>query len=190
MKITEFVQGFKTANIRNTKANPNAVSEYINKTLKIKNYIPFREKRTIAEMVVAQNTTEVNGIKKNDSINQYLSFVVAMISAHTDLEFSSDAVADYDLLAESGLLLHIIEEFKPSYDESDILLKMALASELEDNNINVLVGRFLDGILKRLDGFGETVKDKFGNINIQELFGTNFKEEDLAKLNGFLDKLK
>ena len=144
MKINEFVQEFKDKKIKNTTVAPNAVGEYLRSVLEIKTYLPFKIKRKIAEMVVAENTREIDGVKKNDSINQYVGFVIAMLTAHTNLECSANPIDDYDLLAESGLLPQIIAEFKPSYDECDILLKMELASELEDNNIEVLVGRFLD----------------------------------------------
>jgi 5-formaminoimidazole-4-carboxamide-1-beta-D-ribofuranosyl 5'-monophosphate synthetase len=156
--------------------------------LEIKTYLPFRTKREIAEMVVAQNTEWVDGVKKHDSINAYIGFVVAMIGAHTVLEFSSDPVSDYDLLAESGLLPQIIAEFKESYDETDIILKMALAMELEDNNINASVARFLDGILKKLDGVGDVLKGALGNLDLKEILGANFNSEDLANLKGFLDR--
>lgn len=186
--VENFVKDFKDKRVINTKVAPDAIGNYIRENLEIRTYIPFVKKRAIAEMVVAQNTEEVDGVKRNDSINQYVSFVVAMISAHTNLEFGEDPVVDYDLLAESGLLHQIIAEFKTSYDECEILLKMALAMELEDNNINVLVGKFLNGILQRLDGVGEVLKDKLGGLNLKDILGQDIKQEDLAKLQGFLDR--
>lgn len=188
MKVTEFVNEFKNKKIMNTKINEHAVSDYIENTLEIKTYIPFMKKRKIIEVVVEQNTKEIDGIKKNDSINQYLSFVISMLSAHTNIEFSEDPIADYDMLAESGLLSQIIAEFKESYDECDVLLKMELASKLEDNNINVLVGRFLNDILNKLDDFSGVLKDTFKDINVNDFLGKNFKDEDLAKLTSFLDR--
>lgn len=188
MKIAEFVKNFQDRKIINTKVNPNAVSEYITKELEIKSYVPFRQKRQIAEMIVAQNISEVDGIKKYDDINSYVSLVVASIVAHTNLEFGEDVIADYDLLAESGLLPQILLEFQGSHEEIGILLKMAIASELEDNNINVLVGRFLNKILKKLDGVGEVLKSKLDDFDLKDLLG-DIKQEDLAKLSGFLDKL-
>lgn len=188
MIIQEFVQKFKEAKVTNSKLNEHAVSDYLKKELEIKTYLPFRYKREIVEMVVEQNIEWVDGIKKVDAINQYVAFVTAMLSAHTNLDFSDDPVADYDLLAESGLLNLIIEEFRTSYDESDVLLKMALAAELEDNNINVLVGRFLNNILGKLDVVSEIFKDKLGNIDIGQMLGGAFNQEDLANLKGFLDR--
>lgn len=190
MKVTEFVEKFKTARVQNTKINPNAIGEWIKDEIEIRTYIPFRQKRTIAEMIVTQNIKVVQGIKEYDSINAYMSLIVASISAHTNLEWSEDPVADYDLLAESGLLPQIIAEFQGSYDEIDMILKAALSMELEDNNVSVLVGHFLDSILKKLDGVGEVFKGALGNFNIQDVLGADIKQEDLAKLTGLLDKLK
>ena len=188
MTIEQFIKDFTEKKIQNTKINENAVSTYLKENLEIKTYLPFRVKRQIVETVVTQNTHWVDGVKKNDAINQYVSFVVAMISSHTNLTFGGDPVADYDILAESGLLPQIITEFKESYDECDILLKMALAMELEDNNINVLVGKFLNGILQKLDGVGEALKGTFGNFDLKNILGADFKQEDLANLKGFLNK--
>jgi hypothetical protein len=181
MKINEFCEAYKAKKFMNTKQGVDEKSEWIRSQLEIKTYIPFREKRKIAEMIVEQNIKVVDGIKKYDDINGYVGLVVASIVAHTNLQFGDDVVADYDLLAESGLLTQIIAEFQGSHEEIGILLKMAVASELEDNNINVIIAHFLDGILKKLDAFkGFDVKDLLGNIG----------EEDLAKLIGLLDKIK
>lgn len=186
MKISDVISNFKDKKVQNTKINDHAVSDYLKNTLEIKTYLPFIKKRAIAEMVVSQNIEEVDGFKKHDAINSYITFVVAMLTAYTNLEFD-DPVEDYDLLAESGLLPLIIKEFEAEYNECDILLKMALASELEDNNLEAVVNRFLNEILNRLDGVGEMLKGTFGDLNIQDILGNSFKEEDLAKLKGFLD---
>lgn len=187
MKISELIKDFTDKKICNSRINENAVADYLKQTLEIKTYIPFREKRMIAETIVTQNIREINGIKKYDNIDGYIGFIVASIAAHTNIEWSADPVADYDLLAESGLLSQIVTEFQSSHDEIDILLKMELAMELEDNNLNVLVGKFLNGILQRLDGVGEVLKDKLGDLNLQDVLGADFKQEDLAKLSGFLN---
>ena len=188
MLVNEFVQKFIEDKVQNTKINENAISNYLKEKLEIKTYLPFREKRILVETVVSHNIEWVDGIKKIDSINEQVGFITAVLSAHTNLEFSKDPVADYDLLSESGLLPQIIAEFQESYSETEVLLKMARASELEDNNINAIVARFTDGILQRLDDVGEVLKDKFGNIDIKDILGGAFKQEDLAKLKGFLDK--
>ena len=186
MTIREFIEKYKNAKVQNSKLYPDAVKEYLRKELEIKTYIPFRTKREIAELIVETYTEEVDGIKKHDSISAYVGLVAASIEAHTNLRFGDDPISDYDLLAESGLLPQIITEFQESYNETDILLKMALASELEDNNINVLVGRCLDKVSKTLDVVGDKLRD----LDLKTLLGSDIKPEDLAKLISFLDKIK
>jgi hypothetical protein len=174
----------------NTKQGVDERSEWIRSELGIKSYIPFREKRQIAEMILEKTIKEVDGIKKYDSIDGYVSLIVASISAHTTLTFSDDPVADYDLLAESGLLSQIIAEFQGSHDEIDIILKMALAMELEDNNTNALIGRFLNRILEMLDGVSNSLKDTLEELDLNEILGADINAENLAKLSGLLNKLK
>lgn len=190
MQIKEFVDAYKAKRFMNIKTAAEERSEWLRTELAIKTYVPFREKRKVAEMIVEQNISEVDGIKKYDDINGYVSLVVASIVAHTNLKFGDDVVADYDLLAESGLLPQIIAEFQGSHEEIGILLKMAIASELEDNNINVIIGHFLDNILKHLDDLSEALKVKIESLDLKDILGTDFKQEDLAKLSGFLNKLK
>ena len=188
MKIIDFVQGFKDKKIMNTKVDTDAVGKYIKETLEVREYVPFKEKRAIVELIVLNNIKVVDGVKKNDSISQYISFITAMLTAHTNLEFSEDPVADYDILSESGLLTPIIDTFKTDYSECDVLLKMALANELEDNNVNIVFGKFLNSILYRLDVIGEYIKSFVDGVDINSILGESFNQEDLAKLSSFLDK--
>ena len=190
MTIQELIKDFTEKKIQNTKLNEHAIGDYFKETLEIKTYLPFRQKRMIVEAVVEDNIEIVDGLKKVDSLNQYIAFIVAMLQSHTNLELSNDPVTDYDVLAESGLLPLIIEEFRADYNEMDILLKMALASELEDNSVSAIIARFTNGILEKLDGVGDALKNALGNFDINDIFNGSFKEEDLAKLTGFLDTMK
>lgn len=186
--VKNFVQGFKDKKIMNTKVDTDAVGKYIKETLEVREYVPFKEKRAIIELIVLNNTKVVDGVKKIDSISQYISFITAMLTAHTNLEFGEDPVVDYDILSENGLLAPIIETFKTDYSECDVLLKMALADELEDNNVNIVFGKFLNGILERLDIVGKLVQESISGVDIKEIIGEVFNQEDLNKLKYFLDK--
>ena len=187
MKVVEFVQGFKDKKICNSKVDANAVENYIRKTLEVREYVPFKEKMSVVKLIVLKNINVVEGVKKIDSISQYISFVTAMLTVHTNLEFE-DSLEDYDVLCESGLLNPIIETFKTDYSECDALFKMALADELEDNNVNIVFGKFLNGILYRLDAVGEYIKSTMDGVDINSILGESFNQEDLAKLSSFLDK--
>ena len=190
MTIKNFCEAYKAKNFMNTKQGVEERIEWIKKELDVKSYVPFKTKRKIAEMVVKENTTEIDGIKKYDSIDGYIALIVASIMAHTALEFGVNPVEDYDLLAESGLLPQIIAQFQGSHDEIDLLRKMVLDMELEDNCTSALVGRFLNKISGVLDGVLDFAKNKFGDFNLQNVLGADIKEEDLTKLIGLLDKLK
>lgn len=183
--IKEFCDAYKAKNFMTvTKNGVDEKSEWIRKELEIKNYIPFMEKRQIAKMVAEQNIDVVDGIKKYDAIGAYIGLVAASITAHTALTFSANPIEDYDLLAESGLLPQIVEMFQESHNEIDILLKMAVASELEDNQPGALIGRFLDGVLKKLDGVSGVINGFIGNIDSANMFN----EENVAKILGLLNK--
>lgn len=190
MKVVDFCDAYKAKRFMVTKNGTDEKSEWLRKELEIRTYIPFMEKRKIAEMIVAQNMREVDGIKKYDDISSYVSLIVASIIAHTNLEFDADPIADYDLLAESGLLGEIIAEFQGSHEEIDLLLHMTLDMELEDNEINSIVGRFLNKISEVLDGVAGTLKDKLENFDLKDFLDADIKLEDLTKLTGLLDKLK
>ena len=180
MKIKEFCEAYKAKNFMNTKQGVQEKMEWIKREIGLKEYIPFMVKREIAEAVVAQNIEVVDGIKKYDAISAYIGFIVASIMAHTTLEFSKDPTADYDLLAESGLLLQIVSMFQESHNEIDILLKMALTAELEDNNTNALIAHFLNAILKKVEGLSGAL----GDLDLENMFN----EENVAKIIGFLNK--
>lgn len=184
MNIREFCEAYKAKKFMTTPQGLNEKTEWIRGQLEIKKYIPFMEKRNIAETIVAQNIEVVDGIKKYDSISSYVGLVVASIMAHTDLEFSDDPITDYDLLAESGLLSQIVAEFQESHNEIGILLKMSLESEMEDNQPGVLIGRFLDGVLKKLDGASSVLKEVIGNLDLKEIFNN----ENVANIVGLLNK--
>lgn len=186
VSIQDFVQNFISKKIQNTKADTTAVERALASELVITDYIPFREKREIAETIVEDNAEMVDGVWKIDSINQYVTFVLAMLESHTNLTIGEDPVLDYDALAKNKLLAPIIQMFKADYDEAETVLKMATAAKLEDNQINILAGKFLNGILTRLDGVGEVLK----NVNLKDLIGVDLTEKDIASLRELTNKLK
>lgn len=189
MTVKNFIEEFKNKKIMDTHVNPNAVSEYLNKTLEIKNYISFSDKKQIAEMVVEQNSIVENGIVKIDSVGQFIGFIMAMLVAHTNLEINTeDPISDYDTLSEAGLLEPIIAQFQKSYAECEAILKLTAADALVDNNLNAVVARFLDGILDNLDVVSDGLKNMIEGIDLKSILGKDLTEENLSQLKGFLDK--
>jgi hypothetical protein len=187
--IVDFIKDFQEKKIIDTQIAPNAVAEYIKKTLEVKTYIPFSTKKQIAEMIVEQNSSVENGIVYIDSVGQFIGFIMAMLAAHTNLQINTeDPISDYDALSESGLLEVIIAQFEKSYSESEVILKMVASDALAGNNLNAVVARFLDGILDKLDGVGDGLKSMIEGIDLKSILGANFTEKDLSQLKGFLDR--
>ena len=190
MKVVEFINKYKESKVQNTKVAPDAVEQFIKKTLEVKEYVPFKTKEEIVKTIIEYNLEENEGIKKIDGINQYLSFISAMLVTHTNLEISDVPADDYDLLSEHGLIEQIVALFAKDYKECDMLLKVAIANELEDNNLSAVVNRFLNGILNKVDNVVGLVSNMANGFDASKIFGEGFKKEDLGKLVSLLDKLK
>ena len=183
MEIKTFVDAYRSKKFMNIKTGVDERIEWIKKELEVKEYISFNDKRKIAEMIVENNIKIVDGVKKYDSINAYVELIISTITAYTNLSFGNNPIADYDLLAESGLLPQIMAILHEGYDEIGCILKMAAEMELESNSVGALIGKFLDEILKKLSGLADS-------FDMKQLLGNDFTEENLAALSGLLDKLK
>lgn len=188
--VQDFCKEYVEKRIENTKYQPDAVENFIKEKLDIITYLPFNTKREIVEMLVGQIVTEEDDIKRVDSVSQFLAFIVAMVASHTTLVFGENSAEDYDALSQCGVLENLLAMFAKDYSECDALLKAAIADELADNNLNVIIGKFLNGILGKLDGVGDMLKGFTENLDLSKLLGTNINEEEIAKILGFVDKLK
>lgn len=186
--VKDFVNEFVEKKIMNTKLNDHAVEDFIREKLDIVEYIPFATKLDIINKTTSEIVKEVGGIKKVNSIAQYMAFLIAMLSSHTALEFG-DMFEDYDALNRCGLIEQIVALFQKDFSECETLLKMAVADELADNNLNVIVGKFLNGVLGKMDGVIDMAKGFTENLDLSKLLGTNINEEDKAKILGLIDKL-
>ena len=189
MTVQNFCNEFVEKRVENTKYQPDAIGRFINDKLDITTYLPFNKKREIVDVLVNEIVTEEDGVKRANGVAQFLSFIVAMVASHTTLVFSDNPEEDYDALSKCGVLEHICAMFHRDYSECDALLKIAIADELADNNLNVIIGKFLNGILVKLDGVGDMLKGLTDNFDLSKLLGTKINEEEIAKILGFVDKL-
>jgi hypothetical protein len=53
----------------------------------------------------------------------------------------------------------------------------------------MIVGKFLNGVLEKLDGVSDMFKGFTENLDLSKLLGTNINEEEKAKILGLIDKL-
>jgi hypothetical protein len=191
MTIQEFVENFKAQNVKNTQVAPNAIHEYITKELEVKDYIPFIEKQSIAQIVLESCAHMKDGVITIDSIQKYIIFTVTVLSTYTNLEFEGDAndLDSYDALCsyqvgDETLLNAIIKTFEKEYSRCNDILNMMTADLLAENNIEKQVGKFLSGISKALDTYGDSLIGKLGDFNM------DLNQLDINKLSDIISKIK
>lgn len=167
-----------------------AKEDFLKRNLKVKNYIPFLEKETLAERVVKATSfgyENVNGKAvqtTNVEINttaRYILCIRAILEAYTDLTVESpDFYKEYDVLKTSGLLASLLGTGKSE--------GVILSSEIEE--FYTLVNMKLDDVIRNntsTQAFISNQVTRFG-----DLVGTTLNpilEKIAAEING-LDETK
>ena len=183
MKIMEFIEA--------VKKNPNQANVVCKKIVKTK-YIPVLEKRQMAELVYENSTDIENGVVKVDSLSKYLIFTLLMLTKYTELEFSVDnkgaateeAIHEYDMLCENGLINKIIAEFEEDYARANEIMNYVFQDNLAVNNtVEAVVGKTATALLNIVDGFSNTLSNKVDNINL------DLSNLDMDKLGDIMNLL-
>ena len=185
MTIKEFVDSMNKDKNKIQKAEQ--LQAALKKKLEVKEYMSIKQKKELVESIVNECVLFDNGIFKFNEIEKYIVFTMKVIEAYTNLELSDDMENDYDMLCESKMLEPIISTFKKEYDEVSILLQMKCDYILNDNNIEAQVGKFLNGLLEKLDDFASVLNAKFGDFDMSKL---PVNKEELNKLIDFVDSQK
>ena len=173
MKIIDFINEFKAKKIMNTQIKPNAIGEYLKKELEVRDYVPFVEKQSIAQIVLESCANIKDSVIAIDSIQKYIIFTVTILSTYTNLEFNGDEsdLDSYDALCsyqigEGTLLDEIVKTFEKEYVRCNDILNMMTADLMAENNIEKQVGKFLFGISEKINDLGDSLIDKLGDFNI------------------------
>lgn len=182
MKVSELVE----------KYNKNQRIDLV-KVLEVIPYTGIEFKRQMANLVLDGCTTIVDGEVHIDSLEKYLLFTISVISMHTNLEFSHededdmmDAIDDYDMLCESGLLVKIIETFKDDYAACQEVLNMMTADKIQNSmTLEKKICTFLDAIQNML---GNGINNLTENLDVSNLI--NDLPIDQSKLIKLLGSLK
>ena len=185
MTIKEFVDSINKDKNKIQKAEQLQASR--KKKLEVKEYMSIKQKKELVESIVNECVLFDDGIFKFDEIEKYIVFTMKVIEAYTNLELSDDMENDYDMLCESKMLEPIISTFKKEYDDVNVLLQMKCDYILNDNNIEAQVGKFLNGLLEKLDDFASVLNAKFGDFDMGKL---PVSKEELNKLIDFVDSQK
>jgi hypothetical protein len=189
MTIREFVEAYKAKKFMNTKTGVENRVEFLKSTLEVKEYVPFVDKRSLAEATIAACANFNDGVFVIDSLKKYMLFTMTMLFTYTSLEHDEDVDVDeeYDLLCsvcvDDGTLLDAaIGLFAVEYSRCNDILNMMTADVLAENNIERQIGRFLSGLSDNIDKFGDKL------INIAE--SLDIGQLDIDKLTKVLDKFK
>lgn len=185
MTIREFVESMNKDKNKIQKAEQ--LQAMLKKKLEVKEYMSIKQKKELIEVIVNECILYDDGIFKFDDIEKYIVFTMKVIEAYTNLELSNDIEEDYDMLCESQMLEPIINTFKKEYDDVNVLLQMKCEYILSNNNIEAQVGKFLNGVLDKLDGFAETLNRKIGDFDISQL---PVSKDELVKLMDFINSQK
>lgn len=191
MKVNEFIENFKSKKVMNTQIAPHAIQDYIKKELEVKDYIPFVEKRELCERVLsASNTRGNDGLVKVDSVSRYIVFTLSVISAYTNIEFSSgeddefDSLDEYDMLCKNHLLNPILEVIGEEYAACNNMLNMMMADiEANNNTVEAVLGHTLGKVTDSIDNLIDVFAEKVGEMDL------DLSQIDIDKYKGFLDLL-
>lgn len=185
MKVQNLVEVI--TNNKNKMLNDVRLIELLNKTLEVKKYISIKEKRALIDDIINNCILYENGVYKFDDIDKYIVFTMKTIAAYTNLELSADIEDDYDELCRANLLNIVIETFAGEYENVNLLLQMKCDYILSGNTIEEQFGKFLTGILDKVDGITEVLSNKIEDFDLNNL---PVNMEDLGKLMEFINSLK
>ena len=185
MKINELLEIINSN--KNKMLKNEQLQQLLVRTLEVKDYLGIKQKKEVINDIINNCILYEDGIFKFDDIDKYICFTMKTIAAYTNLELSDDMEEDYDELCRAKLLDIIINSFKKEYDDVNVLLQMKCEYILSGNNIEAQVGKFLNGLLEKVDDFANILNNKFGNFDISKL---PISKEELLKLLEFIDSQK
>lgn len=164
MKINELINNYKEGKI-----------EILREALEVKNYLPFAEKYELCASVLdaCNDIDGRTGMVTIDSINRQVTFIITVLTAYTNLEFSVNedaevsSIDEYDMLCENNLLNPIVELFADEYSKCEEML-MTMQNDLiaNHNTLHNLMGNLAKQLLGIVEPLGSTLKDKLDSFNL------------------------
>ena len=130
-------------------------------------------KRKMCDLVLDSCIEDVNGVLHIDSFDRYILFTIAVISMHTNLEFSIDAdgvtsIDEYDELNKIGLIDKIISTFKTDYEACKVMLDMLTNDRMKNQEtLEKKIIQFLNGIAQDIDSLNN-LENKEDILNLLE----------------------
>lgn len=178
MKINELLM-----NIRNKEFK-------LERGLEVKKYLPMEVKKTIAQAIIYDCTSDEDGVVKVDSVQRYMSYVKYMIKMHTNLEYTDD---DYDTLCsteygETTLLNAIVSTFQNDANECNRILGLMMDDFIEnnatENRIVYTISEFIHGLTR----ITKSLETKMSDVNLAELLSADLDLTSLTNLINTISK--
>lgn len=171
MKINELLM-----NIRNKEFN-------LERGLDVKKYLPMEVKKTIAQGIIYDCTSDENGAIKVDSVERYMSYVRYMITMHTNLEYTND---DYDVMCsteydDDNLLSAVMNLFGADAKECEKILDYMMNDYMRENGIEHTVVQFVNNLNASLSGLAVSLRDKLSGIDVDSFIPDDVDKEQLKK---------
>lgn len=171
MRTNEFIT-YMGQKINNTMKEAQILS-LVQKQLEVKKYISIKDKKELIDKIIYQSVYFENGNCRIDTIDCYMYFAVYTIEAYTNLEI--DNVENcFDALSESGLLPVVIASLGQEYNDVQTFLNMRCDEILENNSLEMQLGKLVEGILDKIEYLGK------GLIDV--LDGFSFDKDNLTEI--------
>lgn len=159
INVQEFVNKYQSAktDVEKTK---------LLNSINIKAYVPFSVKVIHSETLVKTNARRVSGVLLNNSPNEYLMYIMSVISLYTDLQVSKERPhEDYDSLRASGLIDKITESIGKDLEEFSSIFKMVVSdlyANEKDNYVFIAsqITRLMEVVEKHAGIANELAKNK------------------------------
>lgn len=185
MKIKEFVEIMEANKSKiYSKTDANAMSNFIKKTLEVKDYLPLQEKKDLISQIIDASIIYENSMYKFDEIDKYVHLVMFSVGAYTNIELSDDIEDDYDELCRNGLLDTVVDTFRGEYQAVMMLLNMQCNYILADNALGAKLGAFVEGLSKNIDSLAGVLKAKVESMDF------DMSNLDLNNIQSLLEKFK
>lgn len=155
--------------------------------LDIKKYLPIEVKKTIAQAIIYDCTSDESGVVKVDSVERYMSYVRHMITTHTNLEYTDE---NYDVLCsteygDTTLLNAIIECFGDDAKECSRILDLVMSDYMQESTLDFTLAKFLYDASGAINKLAKKITEKLNGIDLKSMIPESV---DMNKLGTFLNK--
>ena len=165
MRTHEFIE-YMGKSINGTM-NEEQILTLVKKQLEVKTYIPLKEKKELIDKIIDKCIYFENNTFRIDSIDSYIYFTMFTIDAYTNLEIDN-VESCFDALAESGLLPVVIMSLGQEYQDVQTFFNMKRGEILENNSLEMQLGKFFENTLDKVSDFSDTIIDSLNNLNIDK----------------------